>query len=114
MYYLSFKLKSVLYLFIYIIYFKQFIYLAIKPFLNVVNRKHFFFFYIKVSVSAPFRHRYRFKSIGYVPVSDKNQTIPIPTPNGPAGLRDETTTDDPERGGFITLMQSTRQKAVPG
>ena len=34
---------------------------------------------IKVSVPAPFRHRYRFKSIGYVPVSDKNQTIPIPT-----------------------------------
>ena len=33
----------------------------------------------KVSVPAPFRHRYRFKSIGYVPVSDKNQTIPIPT-----------------------------------
>src|SRR4029434_2025366 len=33
----------------------------------------------KVSVLAPFRHRYRFKSIGYVPVSDKNQTIPIPT-----------------------------------
>ena len=31
---------------------------------------------IKVSVPAPFRHRYRFKSIGYVPVSDKNQTIP--------------------------------------
>src|SRR4029434_5954575 len=33
----------------------------------------------KVSVPAQFRHRYRFKSIGYVPVSDKNQTIPIPT-----------------------------------
>ena len=33
----------------------------------------------KVSVPAPFRHRYRFKSIGYVPVSDKNQTIPIPS-----------------------------------
>ena len=32
----------------------------------------------KVSVPAPFRHRYRFKSIDYVPVSDKNQTIPIP------------------------------------
>ena len=32
----------------------------------------------KVSVPAPFRHLYRFKSIGYVPVSDKNQTIPIP------------------------------------
>src|SRR4029434_2773342 len=75
MYYLSFKLKGVLYLFIYIIYFKQFIYLAIKPFLNVVNRKHFF---IKVSVPAPFRHGYCFKSTGYVPVSDKNQTIPIP------------------------------------
>ena len=38
-----------------------------------------FLFFIKVSVPAPFRHRYRFKSIGYVPVSDKNQTIPIPT-----------------------------------
>src|SRR4029434_9205989 len=37
----------------------------------------------KVSVQAPFRHRYRFKSIGYVPVSDKNQTIPIPTYNSP-------------------------------
>ena len=28
-----------------------------------------------------FRHRYRFKSIGYVPVSDKKQTIPIPSDN---------------------------------
>ena len=39
---------------------------------------NFFNFFIKVSVPAPFRHRYRFKSIGYVPVSDKNQMIPIP------------------------------------
>ena len=39
----------------------------------------YFLFFIKVSVPAPFRHRYRFKSIGYVPVSDKNQTIPIPS-----------------------------------
>ena len=39
---------------------------------------YFLIFFIKVSVPAPFRHRYRFKSIGYVPVSDKNQTIPIP------------------------------------
>src|SRR4029434_7014302 len=37
------------------------------------------FFFIKVSVPAPFRHRYRFKSIGYVPVAEKTQTIPIPT-----------------------------------
>ena len=33
----------------------------------------------KVSVQAPFRHRYRFKSIGLAPVSEKTQTIPIPT-----------------------------------
>ena len=41
---------------------------------SIVN---IFLFFIKVSVPAPFRHRYRFKSIGYV--SDKNQTIPIPS-----------------------------------
>src|SRR4029434_2432253 len=46
---------------------------------SIVN---IFLFFIKVSVPAPFRHRYRFKSIGYVPVSDKNQTIPIPTWDG--------------------------------
>src|SRR4029434_456283 len=45
---------------------------------SIVN---IFLFFIKVSVPAPFRHRYRFKSIGYAPVSDKNQTIPIPTYN---------------------------------
>src|SRR4029434_5643889 len=94
MYYLSFKLKSVLYLFMYIIYFKQFIYLAIKPFLNVVL--HFFFF-IKVSVPAPFRHRYRFKSIGYVPVSDKKQTIPIPTPETSELQPDEDTSPPAEQ-----------------
>src|SRR4029434_2519803 len=32
----------------------------------------------KVAVQAPFRHRYRFKSIGLAPVSEKTQTIPIP------------------------------------
>ena len=46
---------------------------------SIVN---IFLFFIKVSVPAPFRHRYRFKSIGYVPVSDKNQTIPIPSYKG--------------------------------
>jgi len=35
----------------------------------------------KVSVQAPFRHRYRFKSTGLAPVSEKNQTIPIPSCN---------------------------------
>src|SRR4029434_2246838 len=43
---------------------------------SIVN---IFLFFIKVSVPAPLSHRDRFKSIGYVPVSDKNQTIPIPT-----------------------------------
>ena len=33
----------------------------------------------KVAVQAPFRHRYRFKSIGLAPVSEKTQTIPIPS-----------------------------------
>jgi len=33
----------------------------------------------KVSVQAPFRHRYRFKSTGLAPVSEKNQKIPIPS-----------------------------------
>ena len=48
---------------------------------SIVN---IFLFFIKVSVPAPFRHRYRFKSIGYVPVSDKNQTIPIPSYEEPS------------------------------
>jgi len=37
----------------------------------------------KVSVQAPFRHRYRFKSTGLAPVSEKTQTIPIPSPQRP-------------------------------
>ena len=36
----------------------------------------------KVAVQAPFRHRYRFKSIDLAPVSEKTQTIPIPTMDG--------------------------------
>jgi len=40
--------------------------------LNVRKKK-------KLSVQAPFSHRYRFKSTGLAPVSEKTQTIPIPS-----------------------------------
>jgi len=43
----------------------------------IVNRR-FVIFFFKVSVQAPFRQRYRFKSTGLPPVSEKTQTIPIP------------------------------------